>query len=107
MNAGNLFADLPTDHSTETNEQLLQTDHFLLERIVSFGQATPPSEWLDQHRPEWVLLLQGSAGLLIQGESEPRVLRPGDHVLIPTHARHRVEWTDSEEPTIWLALHHI
>ena len=105
MNAGNLFADLPTDHSAETIEQLLQTDSLLLERIVSFGQATPPGQWLDQDRPEWIVLLQGSAGLLIQGESGPRVLRPGDYLLIPAHARHRVEWTDNEEPTIWLALH--
>ena len=54
MNAEYLFAGLPTDHSDETIEQLLQTDHFLLERIVSFGQATPPSEWLEQVRPEWL-----------------------------------------------------
>ncbi len=106
MNAGNLFADLPTDNSAETIEQLLKTDHLVLERIVSFGQATPPGQWLDQDRPEWVVLLQGSAGLLIQGESEPRVLRPGNYVLIPAHTRHRVEWTHGDQPTIWLALHH-
>jgi cupin 2 domain-containing protein len=27
-------------------------------------------------------------------------------VHIPPHARHRVAWTDSQEPTVWLALHH-
>ncbi|MCZ6646412.1 MAG: cupin domain-containing protein [SAR324 cluster bacterium] len=106
MNAGNLFANLPTDHSAETIEQLILTDNLVLERITSRGQATPPGQWYDQNRAEWVALLQGSAGLLIQGESEPRVLRPGDYLLIPAQARHRVEWTDSAEPTIWLALHY-
>ena len=26
--------------------------------------------------------------------------------LIPAHRRHRVEWTDPEAPTVWLALHY-
>jgi len=34
------------------------------------------------------------------------VLRPGDWVAIPAHARHRVAWTDPDQPTVWLALHH-
>ena len=50
-------------------------------------------------------LISGSAGLLIEGESEPRILRPGGYVEIPPHARHRVEWTDTDQPTVWLALH--
>jgi len=43
--------------------------------------------------------------LLFEGEAAPRPLVPGDHVLIPAHARHRVTWTDPDEPTVWLALH--
>jgi cupin 2 domain-containing protein len=35
-----------------------------------------------------------------------RLLGPGDHVHIAAHRRHRVEWTDPVEPTLWLALHH-
>ena len=27
-------------------------------------------------------------------------------VNIPAHRRHRVEWTDPHEPTIWLAVHY-
>jgi cupin 2 domain-containing protein len=53
-----------------------------------------------------VLVLTGSAGLLIEGEALPRVLRAGDYLLIPAHRRHRVEWTDGERPTVWLAVHH-
>ena len=53
-----------------------------------------------------MLVLSGSAGLLFEGEDEPRVLRRGDYVLIPARARHRVVWTDPGQPTIWLAVHY-
>ena len=51
-------------------------------------------------------MLRGSAELLFEHESAPRVLGPGDHVEIPPHARHRVTATDPREPTVWLAVHH-
>ena len=41
---------------------------------------------------------------MIEGEYAPRVLAPGDYVEIPPHVRHRVEWTDADEPTVWLAV---
>ncbi|MBP1687909.1 MAG: cupin protein [Deltaproteobacteria bacterium] len=85
---------------------LLETATFRLERIVSTGHATPPGEWFDQSRDEWVIVLSGSAGLLFEGDREPLVLRAGDYVTIPAHRRHRVEWTDPAEPTLWLALHY-
>ena len=85
---------------------LLATGNFRLERIVSNGQATPPGEWYDQDTHEWVALLSGGAGLRFEDEAEPRVLRPGDYLLIPAHRRHRVEWTDPGTPTVWLALHY-
>ena len=44
-------------------------------------------------------------GVVLEGETEVRVLRPGDYLLIPAHCRHRVEWTDPEQKTVWLALH--
>jgi cupin 2 domain-containing protein len=53
-----------------------------------------------------VALLTGSAGLVIAGEAEPRRLAPGDWLLIPAGLRHRVEWTDPDRPTVWLALHY-
>ncbi len=90
----------------ELFETLLHAPHFKLERIVSTGQATPPGQWYDQERAEWVILLQGSAGLRIEGE-EICTLSPGDHVLIPAHVRHRVEWTDPARPTVWLGLHFV
>ncbi|MBI2219551.1 MAG: cupin domain-containing protein [Candidatus Rokubacteria bacterium] len=102
----NLFADVPAALADERLDALIETPALRLERIVSTGHATPPGEWYDQERDEWVVVLRGSAGLRFEGESEPRVMRPGDYVLIPAHRRHRVEWTDTYEPTVWLALHY-
>ncbi len=76
-----------------------------MERIVSLGQQTPPGEWYDQSDDEWVLLLSGAARLLIEGESQASALQPGDCLLLPAHVRHRVEWTDPAQPTVWLAFH--
>ncbi len=106
MKVSNLFAGIPGQIARELIEPLIETGAFALERIVSAGQATPPGEWYDQERNEWVILLSGRAGLLFEGDAEPLVLHPGDYVLIPAHRRHRVEWTDAAEPTVWLALHY-
>jgi cupin 2 domain-containing protein len=102
----NLFTHLTRASDGEVIETLLQTDALKLERIVSTGQATPLGQWYDQDRDEWVVLLSGSAGLLFEGEQNIRVLRPGDHLLIPAHVRHRVEWTEAGAETVWLALHY-
>ena len=103
--SGNLFENLPADLPEEAFEKLLETDSVLLERILSTGQATPAGEWYDQPRAEWVVVLRGRAGLRFEDEETVRTLNPGDHLLIPAHARHRVEWTSDTEPTVWLALH--
>jgi cupin 2 domain-containing protein len=101
----NLFESIPAALPQEMVETILQSPVWRLERIVSRGQATPPGEWYDQEDHEWVVLLTGGAGLKFEDEPAPRVLHPGDYLLIPAHRRHRVEWTDRDEPTVWLALH--
>ncbi|MDI6745549.1 MAG: cupin [Rhodocyclaceae bacterium] len=104
--AGNLFFGLPAQ--TETAEQfetLFSKPGLKIERIVSTGQASPPGFWYDQLDAEWVLLLQGSAGLRFADESAARTLQPGDWLHIAPLQRHRVEWTDQNEVTVWLALH--
>lgn len=102
----NLFDDSPLDATEEVFTPLVEARDLRLERIVSAGQATPPGEWYDQEYDEWVVLLRGRAGLVFHGESRVRVLEPGDYLQIPAHTLHRVEWTDSTEKTIWLALHY-
>ncbi|GJD53077.1 hypothetical protein OPKNFCMD_5848 [Methylobacterium crusticola] len=102
----NLFADLPPlGRPDEEVRDLLAGRAVRIERIVSTGQASPPGFWYDQPWDEWVVLLAGAARLRVAGETEARLLGPGDHLLIPAHARHRVEWTDPETPSIWLAVH--
>jgi cupin 2 domain-containing protein len=107
MEQGNLFADL-RDAAAEAEEvgTLLATPALRIERIVSRGQASPPGFWYDQGWAEWVLVLRGAADLLCEGEATPWRLVAGDFLHLPAHRRHRVEWTDPTEPTLWLAIHY-
>ena len=100
----NLLRDLPDARTAEIVETILSAPGVRIERIVSFGQASPEGLWDDQAESEWVLLLAGAARLRFADEAEARTLGPGDHVHIAAHRRHRVEWTDPERPTIWLAV---
>jgi cupin 2 domain-containing protein len=97
--------DLPTPLEDEEQFTRLIPDRgVLIERIVSTGQATPPGEWYDQERDEWVVLLQGEA--ILACEDGPTLnLRAGDHLLIPARKRHRVEHTSADPPCIWIAVH--
>ena len=106
MKLENIFSKIPYFMQDEISETLLRAEHFKLERIVSLGQATPPGKWFDQITNEWVILLSGSAGLRFDDEAEARAMYPGDYVHISARKRHRVEWTDPEQKTVWLALHY-
>jgi cupin 2 domain-containing protein len=101
----NLFAEIPADLPEELIQTLLSTSNVRIERIVSLGHASPEGFWYDQETHEWVLLVKGAARLMFEGK-EPIDLRPGSFVNIPAHQRHRVEWTDPTQPTIWLAIHY-
>lgn len=105
IRSGDLFLDVAARSSGEETAVLAETAGVKIERIVSTGQASPPGFWYDQDWTEWVLLISGSAGLQIEGEAAPRILRPGAYIEIPAHARHRIAWTDAAQPTIWLAVH--
>ena len=98
---GNLQAGIRRDATAEAFSAILTRPGVRLERIVSTGQVS--ADWYDQAQDEWVLLVDGGARLLLEGDGE-LLLGPGDHLLIPAHVRHRVTWTDPARPTIWLAL---
>jgi cupin 2 domain-containing protein len=101
----NVFEHLSAHADKEVFDNLLKRPGVRIERIVSAGQASPPGcFWYDQHWDEWVLLLAGRAGLVIEGEAEA-TLTAGDYVFLPAHTRHRVAWTDASGPTVWLAVH--
>lgn len=103
-NRGNLYQDIPAELSEELFEPLTVHGKVRVERIVSRGHASAPGFWYDQAEREWVVLLKGSARLRFEGEGQVLELAPGDWVEIPAHARHRVEWTDPEQETLWLAV---
>lgn len=100
---GNLFTDLPSTFPEELVEVLAKNQHVHIERIVSTGHASPEGFWYDQDEAEWVVVLKGKAKLLFE-DRETVEMTPGDHVLIPAHRKHRVEWTAPDEPTVWLAV---
>lgn len=106
MDTANIYSKIPNEFSKELIEEIIEGGKFKLKRIVSRGHVTPKGDWYDQDKDEWVILLKGSADLLIEGETVPISLKPGDHVHFPAHKKHRVERTDPNSETIWLALHY-
>lgn len=100
---GNLFEPPPASPD-EVTTTLLERPGVTVERIVSTGQSSPPGFWYDQPGDEWVLLVSGRARIEIDGEGVTE-LAPGNHLLLPAHCRHRVDWTDPAQSTVWLALH--
>lgn len=102
----NLFADLPEHVANELTAVLLTTSNIRIERIVSTGHCSPDGFWYDQPQAEWVLVLKGHAKLRFEEGDVNVDLKPGDFVNIPAHCRHRVEWTTTSEPTVWIAIHY-
>ncbi|MBV8189333.1 MAG: cupin domain-containing protein [Alphaproteobacteria bacterium] len=103
--SGNLFDKPPPRSAQELLEVLVERKGVRIERVVSTGQASPAGFWYDQPDDEFVLLLAGSAVLRFAEGNRQVVMQPGDWIEIPAHVRHRVEQTDAERPTVWLAVH--
>ncbi len=101
-NKQNLFASVPDHLAEELVQVLAGNSDVRIERIVSTGHHNPSGFWYDQDQDEWVLVLTGAAKLRF--EDGIMELTPGDHVNIPAHCKHRVEWTTPDEPTVWLAV---
>jgi cupin 2 domain-containing protein len=101
---GNLLT-IP-DAAEHSDQEFFETifsgeGNFRIERIISSGHTTPEGMWYDQDRDEWVVVLQGEAGLGYEDGSKVR-LSKGDSLFLPRHCRHRVVFTSS--PCIWLAV---
>ena len=105
MQVANLFADIPATLPDELLQTLVATASLRIERIVSLGHASPEGFWYDQPTNEWVVLISGAARLRLDGQP-PMEMVAGSYVNIPAHVRHRVEWTDPDRPTIWIAVHY-
>lgn len=76
-----------------------------LELIHSCAASSPPDFWYDQREHEWLTLLRGSARLTLADPAQLLDLCVGDGVYLPPHRRHRVDRTDPEPGTLWLALY--
>lgn len=105
MRPVNLFNSIPESLPDELVEVLVQGNLARIERIVSRGHSSPKGFWYDQENWEWVMVVRGAAGVLFEGDAEEVSLGPGDYLAIPPHRKHRVQWTDPECDTLWLAVH--
>ncbi|MEE9612848.1 MAG: hypothetical protein V3W19_16465, partial [Desulfatiglandales bacterium] len=66
MELKNIFNRIPKDIPKEIFEEIVSAKNCRIQRIISKGQSTPDGQWYDQDQDEWVILLQGSAGLLFE-----------------------------------------
>ncbi len=105
-NINNIFENIPSALPEELVDIIFSKDNVKIERIVSRGHSSPDTFWYDQHQDEYVILLKGKAGLLFQDRAGVLVLKPGDYINIPAHVKHRVQWTSSDEETVWLAVYY-
>ena len=106
MDIKNIFSVIQKQASEEILETIIQAHQCKIERIISRGHATTVGEWYNQDKNEWVLVLKGNARLQFEGDDELVVMKTGDYINIPAHRKHRVEWTDPTEETIWLAVYY-
>lgn len=98
----NIFADIPQGRAEETFLTLFENEAVKIQRIVSHAHSSPPGFWYDQTGDEWVIVLRGHATLEFEDGKLIR-MNAGDHFLIPSRAKHRVNRTGPA--TIWLAVH--
>ena len=101
----NIFDAIPTDLTDEVFETLAQSQTVKIERIISKGHHSPDSGWYDQPQHEWVIVLQGNATIGFDNQSAV-TLNPGDYLNIPAHQKHKVDGTDPQIETVWLAVHY-
>lgn len=100
----NIYKNIPEKIPDEIFEKILEYKNVRIERIISNGQASAKDFWYDQDENEWVILLKGSAEILFEEQSEKIFLKEGDYINITAHIKHRVEYTDQNVETIWLAI---
>ncbi len=96
----NLFSTDKAKASEEVFETLLQLPNIHIEKITSNGQTS--SQWYQQEKDEWVVLIEGEGKLLFENGKE-LYLKKGEYLHIPKKQKHKVIYTSS--PAIRLAIH--
>ena len=90
---------------TERVRELQRGSDWRLDLIHSCEACSPPQFWYDQSEHEWLTLLRGSARLCLAEPDQMLDLSVGDSLYLPPHRRHRLERTDPDPGTLWLALY--
>ncbi len=96
----NLFKLPDLNLNNELITILEENDKVRVEQIISTGQTTG---WYDQDEYEFVALIQGKAVLEFEN-NEIINLSAGDTITITPHKRHRVAYTSTEPPCVWLCV---
>jgi cupin 2 domain-containing protein len=99
-----IYGEIPKTIPEEITESIISSGRIRIERIISRGQSSPKSFWYDQDQNEWVMVIKGKAKLKFFEQEGLIELNEGDYIDIPSHKKHRVEWTDPENETVWLAV---
>lgn len=106
VKSGNFFSDIPHQIDDEVFDTILAADGFEIKRIISKGQKSPADYWYDQEKNEWVMVLKGAAKLKFKDHKRIVEMMPGNYIHIPAHCKHKLEWTDPDVETIWLAVYY-
>ena len=79
---------------------LLENEKIRIEKISSFGNASPDGFWYCQDEDEWVMLTNGKA----QIEFEDKIvdLCKDEHMLISAYKKHRVSYVSDDAE--WLCV---
>ncbi len=104
MKNKNIFDYIPPYIPDEIVREIFASENIRIESIISKGHSSPENFWYDQEENEWVMVLQGKARLKFFDDQIPVDLNAGDYLNIPSHTKHRVEWTDPKMETIWLVV---
>lgn len=96
----NLFTPNTNNIEEEQFDTLLQTPNIHIEKITSNGQVS--SEWYEQEKDEWVVLIEGEGRLCFEDGNEVTLFK-GENLFIPKMQKHKVIYTSS--PAVWLAVH--
>jgi cupin 2 domain-containing protein len=96
---------IPDNIPEEIFETIVSGENIKIERIISKGHSSEKDFWYNQELNEFVLVIKGAASLKLESKEEI-ILKPGDYYNIKAHEKHRLDWTDKDTETIWLAVHY-
>jgi cupin 2 domain-containing protein len=98
----NLFDIEGWSRDTELFTPIYEQPGFRIERILTAGQTSPALGWYNQDENEMVILLQGNAVIEFDDNTKAE-MKTGDMLVIEKFRKHKVSYTSTEPPCVWLA----